>query len=444
MLMYCSFQFKSLIQCYRYLSEMNHRESVDAKRIETTCEAHLVWVFEIAPTLDTWEALYSVSETSDNSSVGGASENSSVEHPSDEKLLSHVVEGAFHFLKLCLYHEVWKERWDSVLGHLHATLKKWLSYLISTQHMGNLWVESESIEILKPQHDSLSRDRDPIKQGYPQYYLADFSVLWLALMQLEHLIASLEHTVKSQNLNREDTARVKIQEVRDTFNSRRPTLSPENIQAKIINTFKFFKSDSLGDSTITDTTTNIFRAAARESITSTGPFHKSPRLRDPTNKVEISLQDGAIGKRDQQLIAFHRTINEYIFEVQPVDVTTLEAYTFGMFEHPQDQDAWNATINMQEEKITTTSWDTRLIALALLGLKIGHDVVRMSEHNIEDVKSKEALLRERLSAASCDSGYFAATTAFDQPERTQSWSGVSYEQLSVLMASLYEECRTLL
>ena len=433
--MWCSFQFKFLIQYYRYLSKINRHESMDAKRIQATCETHLVWVFKIAPTLNTWYTQYS---------VGGASGNSSVEHPSEENPLSNVVEGAFHFLKLCLYHEVWNEKWESVLGFLCTALEKWLSYLVNTQHMGNLWVENESIETLKPQHDSLSRDRDTINQAYPQYYLADFSVLWLALMQVEHLIASLEHTIKSQNRDREDTARLNIQKVRETFNSRRPTLSPENIQAKIINTFKVLKRDSLGDYNVADTSTNNFRAAGRDSTAFTGPFDNSPTLRDPTNRVEIPLQDGAISRRDQQLIVFRRTIKEYIFEVQPTDITTLEAYNFGMFEHPQDQDAWHATINMQEEKNTTTSCDTRLIALALLGLSIDHHVVRINEDKIEDTRSKEALLRERLSGASYDSGCFALTTLFDQPERTQSWSGVSYEQLSVLMASLYEECRTLL
>ena len=306
--------------------------------------------------------------------------------------------------------------------------------------MGNLWVESESIEILKPQHDSLSRDRDNINQAYPQYYLADFSVLWLAFMQLEQLIASLEHTIKSQNRSREDTTRLKIQKVRETFDSHRPTLSPENIQAKIIKTFKVFKRDSLGDSNVNDTTTNNLRTGVRESTAFTGPFDNSPTSRDLTNKGEMSFQDGAIGRRDQQLIVFHRTIKEYIFEIQPSDITTLEAYTFGMFEHPQDQDAWHATINMQEEQNTATSWDTRLIALALLGLRIGNDVVRINE----DGDSKETLLRQRLSAASYDSGFFAVTTVVDQPERIQFWSGVQYEHLSVLMASLYEECQTLL
>ena len=435
MLTWCSFQFKFLIQYYRYLSKMNQRESVDAKRVQKTCEAHLAWVFQIAPTLETWYNQHS---------VGDASEKSSGEHPSEENPLSNVIEGAFHFLKLCLYHEAWKEKWESVLGLLYAALEKWLSYLVRTQHMGNLWVENENIEILRPQHDSLSPDRDTIYQACPQYFLSNFSVLWLALMQLELLIASLEQTIKSQDRSLEDTARLNIRKVREIFNSRRSTLSPENIQAKIINTFKVSKRDSLGDLIVTDATTSSSRAAARESRAFTGSLDNSPMSGDVNNKVELSVQDGAIGRRDQQLILFQRTRNEYNFEVQPIDITTLEAYTFGMFEHPHDQDAWRATINMQEEKTFTTSWDTRLIALALLGLKIGQDIVRMNEDKIENKIPKETLLRKILSAASYDSGCLALTAVLDQPERTQSWSGVSYEQLSVLMASLYEECRTVL
>lgn len=91
--------------------------------------------------------------------------------------------------------------------------------------MANLWVENENIESLKSQHDSVSRDGDAINQAHPQYYLSDFSVLWLALMQLEHLIVSIEHTIKSQDRT---PARLKIEEVRTIFNLCRPTLDPEN------------------------------------------------------------------------------------------------------------------------------------------------------------------------------------------------------------------------
>lgn len=85
---------------------MNRHESVDAvreldaERIHGICEAHLVWVFEIAPTLRTWYTQHS---------VGGTSESWSAEDPSEGNPLSDVVEGALHFLKLCLYHETWKE-----------------------------------------------------------------------------------------------------------------------------------------------------------------------------------------------------------------------------------------------------------------------------------------------------------------------------------------------
>ena len=421
MLMWCSFQFKFLIQYHQYLAKMNHHESVDGKRIQATCEKHLIWVFKIAPTLNTWLPQYSVS---------GASGTSSSEKDS----LSHVVEGAFHFLKLCLYHERWTEKWALVLELLHLALGKWLSHLVSTQHMSHLWVEYEDFEILKPQYDSLSDARDTICQAYPQYELSDFSVLWLALMQLEHLIASIGHTINIENRDREDTARLRLQKVRDTFNSCRPTLSPENIQSKIIETFKVFN----------DTTTNSIRATAGEPTAFIGPLDNSPMSGDPKTNVEISHQAGAIARKDQQLSVFRRTIKECIYEVQPSDVTTLEAYTFGMFENPQDQAAWHATINIQEEQNTTTRWETGLIALALLGLKTGHDIVKINEDETQGFDSKEGLLRTTLSAAACDSGCFTRTTSLDQPEQIQSWSGVNYEPLFVLMLSLYEKCQTLL
>lgn len=60
-----------------------------------------------------------------------------------------------------------------------------------------------------------------------------------------------------------------------------------------------------------------------------------------------------------------------------------------MFEHPQDEDAWRAAIKMQEEKNTTTSLDTGLVALALPGLKIGHDIVRITDDKSEDMITKK-------------------------------------------------------
>ena len=387
--------------------------------------------------METWYNQYS---------VGGAFETSSVEHPPEEKPVSNVVEGAFNFLKLCLYHETWKGKWETVLEFLHPALEKWLSYLVNTQHMANLWVESEAFETWKPQHDSLSVDGGTINQAYPQYLLSDSSVLWLALMQLENLIASIESTSKSQLRAQVDPARLQIEKVRDIFNSRRPTLSPENIQSKIINTFKVSKRDLIGELSATDTMTSSSRVVSVGESTvnaTTGASDNASTSGDQKTKLEVSLQDGAISGRDQSLIVFQRTITEYIYEVQPSDITTLEAFTFGMFDHPQDKDAWHATIKIQEEKNTATPWDTRLIALALLGLKTGHDLVKINEDKSEDVKTKE-VLQKRLSAASYDSGYFAQTMVLDHQEQTQSWSGVAYELVSVLMGSLYEECHTLL
>lgn len=75
---------------------MNRHESMDAVReldagrIHETCEAHLVRVFEIAPTLRTWYTQHS---------VGGTSESSFAEDPSEENPLSDVVERSFPLLE---------------------------------------------------------------------------------------------------------------------------------------------------------------------------------------------------------------------------------------------------------------------------------------------------------------------------------------------------------
>ena len=438
MLICCSFQFKFLIQYHRYLSEMNHRESADAKRIQAACEAHLSWVFMIAPTPNTWLPRYP---------VGSTFWVSSMERPSEEDPVSYVVEGAFNFLKLCLYHETWVEEWELVLELMHPALENWLSHLVNTQHMENLWVEKARTRFLKPQYDSLSRDQAAMSLPYPEYDLSNFSVLWLALKKLEHLMASIENTIDRQCRNWEDTATHKFQKVRETFNSRQPNLSPETIQSKIVNTFKYFPRDSFGELNALDATTSSTRATADESTAFTGPFDYSAVPKDPINKVETFDQAGAAGRRGQPLIGFQRTINGYSDQIRPTDILTLEAFTFGLFEHPQDQDAWHATINNQEEKNTTTSWDTRLIALALLGIKVGQDLVKINEDKIggvsSRVESKEDVLRKRLSAAAYDSGCFAMTSSTNQPEQTQSYLGVLYEPLSVLVASLYEECLTL-
>lgn len=133
-------------------------------------------MFRIARLTETWDAIYS---------VGGDPEVAQV--PSDKPSTSRVVEGAFHFSKLWLYCSTWPTEWNFVLELLHIKLDDWLSYLRSSQHMANLWITRQEDVMLKP-YDTISPENGSIQKTYPQYRLSDFTMLWIALSQLEGLI----------------------------------------------------------------------------------------------------------------------------------------------------------------------------------------------------------------------------------------------------------------
>ena len=128
---------------------------------------------------------------------------------------------------------MWQDEWESVLELMHLKMKEWLLYLVRTRHMSNLWVEREGIEKIKPQHDSISRSDAEQQQtstldyssdatynwkydtsnAFPQYFLSDFTSLWLALSYLEKLIQSMGRIIKSRNLKQQDPIRHRFKEV---------------------------------------------------------------------------------------------------------------------------------------------------------------------------------------------------------------------------------------
>lgn len=72
-----------------------------------------------------------------------------------------------------------------------------------------------------------------------------------------------------------------------------------------MNTFKVFKRDSVNEFSATDTIMNVNRATSASESTANviaEPFDSSPVSADQRNKVEVSLQDGAVSKKDQQCI----------------------------------------------------------------------------------------------------------------------------------------------
>ena len=199
-------------------------------RIRTACECHLVWAFLIATPTNTWESYYS---------VGGFNE----EVESEPSSTSRAIEGAYQFLKLYLYLNTWKEKWRFILELLQLKLEGWLSYLKSTQHMANLWVEREDMETFKPR-DTSPRDGDYISRMYPHYHLSDAALLWLALLQLEKMIQLIEAEFAGQSQSQSLAVESMVKDVRHCLVSYQKDLSLHKIRSNIIETFKVPKSGS--------------------------------------------------------------------------------------------------------------------------------------------------------------------------------------------------------
>lgn len=139
-------------------------------RSHAVCEGHLIWVFRMADSTNTWSPHYTVSGSKATHNI----------QPS----LANFVEGAFHFLKLCFYLSTWHNKWKFGLELFHLKLRDWLLYLERNQHMANLWIERHDFESFKP-YNSTSEDAVYIRRKYPHYYLSDAALIWLALSHVE-------------------------------------------------------------------------------------------------------------------------------------------------------------------------------------------------------------------------------------------------------------------
>ncbi|KAL8703035.1 MAG: hypothetical protein Q9201_003781 [Fulgogasparrea decipioides] len=435
LLMCHSFQFRFLVQCQKHINE--RQEDVDAQRdaserIKAACQGHLVWVFKIAKfrrtrePFSTWELVYPVS--------GNPFET---ENASDEPTTSRCVEGAFHFSKLWLYLIVWSTGLEFVLDMLHSRLHKWLSYLQSTQHMSNLWVERQDLVILNP-YDSISSNSDSSYKWCPRYHLSDFTALWLALKQLGELIDSIERL--RLGMQEEESVRSRLNEVRQTFDDYQQSFNIHDLRSNILTTFLVPKQGEVTSQSITNEkvitiskATGLGEAPAFRSL---GTSDVS-RLPNTTGTKLESPDHLTASGTNQAIIASRRTINDYIFMIQPEDITTIEAATASFFENSRDHVyfAWQETLNVHKDMDIASFQDPRQIALTLFAAQVNCVLTRSSKREIADQSPGRLLL------ALYDSGAFAQKIVGDAPQPMRSWSAVSYETLSILMGTLFAECR---
>ncbi|KAL8719189.1 MAG: hypothetical protein Q9225_003768 [Loekoesia sp. 1 TL-2023] len=366
-----------------------------------------------------------------------------MEVPPHRPFTSRFIEGAFHFSKLWLYYSTWTQEWEFVLQLLHAKLGKWLSYLRNTQHMANLWVARQEDVILKP-HDTISPGNGSIYRTCPQYHLSDFTTLWITLNQLEELVDSIERNPDLQRRSREDLAKCWFNELRQIFDSHRKILGIQTVRSNILETFVVSKRGEISNqlNTYEKTATNPEATEVGESpITITINTSENPRTSAvPAIKVENSVLDSKGSEPDQRIIAFQRTISDYIWEIQPSDIATIEAATFGFFDKSNDQisSAWRETLKKQKDSSIQSFQEPRQLALAWFAARSEYVLTNSPQHVIEDI------CRKKLVVALYDSGAFARRIVDDAPESLRSWSAEHYETLSILMGCLFEECRPVL
>ncbi|KAL8823915.1 MAG: hypothetical protein Q9191_005448 [Dirinaria sp. TL-2023a] len=372
-------------------------------RIHSVCESHLNWVFRIGDILDstkTWSPYYTVGVRETEGELKASPVKSS---------MACSAEGAFQFLKLCLYLSTWEEEWQFVLELLDSTLDGWLSYLKRNKHMGNLWVEDEDVGSFSP-YDSISEDVSYVHRTYPHYRLSDAILVWLALLYIEKMIGFIEGKFDAEALQNVESIEWKVKNVRDSFETYQDTLSLQKVRSSIIETFRIPKD-------------GLF------SSTSALPGSQGP-------EAQSLIGDQTAKKPDQQIIAFQRTVNLSILEIEPTDFPTIEASTLGFFEgsHDHVEFAWNESLRVQRERNISKFEDPRQIALTMFAARCNCGLAS-SAGTIEQ-RSIDMLQR-----ALYDSGSFAQTLVEDAMEPISYLKAFTYETMSLLAGSSFKECR---
>ena len=425
-----SFQFRFLIQCYRYIDREWH-DYADLKihhlsRIREICQGHLIWIFKIADSSPTWSTFYSV-------------DGAQIDHVPNP-LLSRATEGGFQFLKLCLYHNVWMKNWEFILDFLHPHLKQWLEYLDGTKHMNNLWIEDQNTENLNP-YDTSSADGGYISEDFPQYHLSDAAVVWLALSQLDKLITSIENQSTPAQADR-------VREVRHWFESYHATLSPEHIRSSMFKTFTIPQDDVVFESiSVSKVSVSSFTDGPQNTIA--GVLESPLTPNEQRVRFEGPLQTRSIGRNSKRIMVFQRRIHGYVLNIQSSDFFIIEAASKGIFEgsHDHSHNAWKETLKLQRDKDILTYGEPRHVALTLLAskLRLSYSLAGLSTLAVSGRYRKlEDVWSERLVTALHDSGFYAPTMMDDGPQDLFYWSSASFETMSLLMGSLLEICREVL
>ncbi|KAI4112482.1 MAG: hypothetical protein LQ345_006378, partial [Seirophora villosa] len=425
-----SFQFKFLVQCQEYIKQRQQETTSQletSRRIEAACRGHIAWVFEMAILNETWAMFYP---------VGGESTSSATitDGPSE----TWILQGSWNFSKLWLYLRVWSHEWEFVLKQLHSKLEGWLMFLRNTQHMGNLWVERHDWVDLQP-YDTITSDNIRISKLIPEYHLSDFASLWLAIKALTRLIDLIERSADMNGKHDEDPIKQRFNQVRRTFDDFQNTLGDDVIRSNVLKTFTP-KGDTSSEfrasrKAVKDPKGNILNAPL--PATHAGAFKGAPVLEEPVPETINPIPESQVNEPVRQALIFKRTVDELVFTIQPRDVAIIEAASASFFEGLDGHiwSAWQEALNPQLEQYVRTLQDPQQIALILFATKCGYISTGSPEEDIEQACC------DRLTTAVYDSGQLAESIT--ESDYT-CWSELNYEPISLLIGSLFKECRFIL
>ncbi|KAI4220893.1 MAG: hypothetical protein L6R36_007280, partial [Xanthoria steineri] len=234
--------------------------------------------------------------------------------------------------------------------------------------MDHLWVETHGYEALRP-FDTISPGfAGIIYDWFPEYHLSNFTMLWLAFRQIDHLIASLDKNAYLQAKKEHDPIKHKFNEVRQTFGDCQKTPGSRTIRTNILETFVVSLPDgpatqaSAGEKTITIDLQASDLNAARTIV----PVDVSPTGNDLDSFRNLRPRKAA-----RQILAYRRSISEYGYVIQPTDIATIEAAIAGFFEDSDKQvlRAWQENLKLQQDQSISSFEEPVQVALTLFAAK---------------------------------------------------------------------------
>lgn len=159
-----------------------------------------------------------------------------------------------------------------------------------------------------------------------------------------------------------------------------------------------------------------------------------------TRKHESALEQVETGPLGHGILAFERTINEKILEISADDIATIEVATMGFFKDEKGQNvpAWEETLRTHKIRYSRNFHRPAEIALILFASKFNWPLATHMEDAMGDY------LQAKLVTAFFDIDDVVDRLGEEMSDSIRSWAVEGFQTLSIVLASLFPECRLVL